>query len=249
VKALIIEDESLAVDALLSLIRKQAPFIEVVGIGRDGKQGLDLILEHNPDLIFLDISMPLLNGFEMLSQLRTLPGIVFTTAYDEYAIKAFEINSIDYLLKPIEPQRFQKTIQRLTGSHQAYTPKQEQLLLDTLRELVKKKDFTSITIKTGDRILFIPLEDITHFYADEKYVLLNTLDSKTHITTFTLQELDEKLPPDFIRVSRSAIINRHHIREARKLFGKKFTIILKDARASEVETGSSYVDRFLKLIE
>jgi two-component system LytT family response regulator len=247
VKALIIEDEPLAVDALQTLISAHAPFIEVVGVARDGGQGLAMINALQPQLIFLDINIPVINGLELLNQLDRLPRIVFTTAYDQYAIKAFEINSVDYLLKPIEQKRFVKTVERLRNDQHGQSPSVEELLT-AFKTLSVDKNFTSITVKTGDQIHFISLDEITHFYADEKYVSLNTLESKKHITSFTLQELEQKLPSGFIRVSRSVIINRDHISRAQKLFGKKFTITMRDTDLSKVDTGSAYVENFIKLM-
>jgi two-component system, LytTR family, response regulator len=246
VKALIVEDEPLAIDALKKLVKNHAGFINIVGVARDGKTGASMIEELKPDLIFLDVNIPVINGLEMLHQLSYQPHVVFTTAYDEHAIKAFELNSIDYLLKPISSERFSKTIQRLSNLPDKKIdagPAQKALL-----DLFALKEFTTISVRIGDRFLFIPLEDITHFFADDKYVSLNTIESKQHITSFTIQELQEKLPSNFIRISRSVLINRLQLAEAHKLFGKKYSITLKDKNHSVVTTGAVYVESFLKIL-
>ena len=108
--------------------------------------------------------------------------------------------------------------------------------------------FSSITIRNGDVIRFISLEEVTHFFAEDKYVLLNTLESKQHITSYTLQELENKLSSDFIRVSRSAIVNKVHIRQAYKQFGKRYTLFMKDVQSTKLDTGSRYVTNFLKIL-
>jgi two-component system, LytTR family, response regulator len=247
VKALIVEDEPLAIDALRKLLKNQAGFITIIGVARDGKEGLSMIEELKPDLIFLDVNIPVVNGLEMLNRLSYQPHVVFTTAYDEHAIKAFELNSIDYLLKPISSERFSKTLQRLSNLSDKKTidsgPAQKALL-----DLFALKEFTTISVRIGDRFLFVPLEDITHFFADDKYVSLNTIESKQHITSFTIQELQEKLPSNFIRISRSVLINRYQLAEAHKLFGKKYSITLKDKNHSVVTTGAMYVESFLKIL-
>jgi two-component system, LytTR family, response regulator len=244
VKALIVEDEQLAIDALEALINGESGFIEVTGIARDGERAITMIEQLRPELIFLDINIPVVTGLELLNKISYQPHVVFTTAYDEYALKAFELNSVDYLLKPISKDRFSKTVQRLKNIADR-TSHDQKVLLKTLEDILRPKDFTSMSVKVGDRVLFIPLDNITHFFAEDKYVLLNTIESKSYITPFTIQELQDKLPANFIRISRSVIINFHHIREARKLFGKKFAIIMKDSKASEVMTGGSYVENFI----
>lgn len=243
-KAIIVEDEEMAVEGLRQLLKVYDTFVQVVGIEKTGDEAIAAINRLKPDLVFMDIQIPGPNGIQVIQQISHKPHVIFTTAYDHHAIEAFELNSIDYLLKPIDPKRFDITINRLKGL-QNKIPLREEVLENLLNGIFPVKSITSITVKLNDRILFIPLKEITHFFANEKYVTLNTLESKQHLIDHTINSLEEKLPGEFIRISRSVIVNRELIKEAQKLFGKKFNIILKDARSSAVETGNKYVENFI----
>lgn len=212
-KTLIIDDEQLARQRLKRLLK---PFdeLDIIAEAANGQDGLEQIEALKPDLIFLDIEMPVLNGFEMLSRLSKQPKVVFTTAYDQYAIKAFEEDSIDYLLKPVEAERLEKTIKKLGQLQSA-----EQLPIEALmKQLMVKKDIKTLTVKIGDRILLIKLNDILFIDAEDKYVFLHTADGKKHLTDFTMTGLEDKLPEQFIRIHRGSILNTDHIKEIRKGF-------------------------------
>jgi two-component system LytT family response regulator len=233
---IIIDDEKLARQRLKRLL---APYdeIDIIEEGENGQQGLALIQEHRPDLIFLDIEMPILNGFEMLAKLDVEVRVIFTTAYDQYAIKAFEEGSIDYLLKPIEAERLEKTIKKLNAS-QMYSQSLE--LEKLLQKLQPKKEIKTITVKIGDRILLVKVSDLTHIVAEEKYVFLHTQDQKKHLTDFTLSALEEKLPDHFVRINRSALINSEYIKEIRKGFNGSFVFILNDYQETRVTSSRSH---------
>jgi two-component system, LytTR family, response regulator len=222
-KSMIIEDEQLARQRLKRLLTTYDE-IELIAEAENGLQGLELINQLQPELIFLDIEMPLLNGFELLAQLTThQPKVVFTTAYDQYAIKAFEEGSIDYLLKPIELDRLDKTIKKLRQTNLATSS----LSIETLLSQIQgKKNTKTLTVKLGERILLIKINDIIHIEAEDKYVFLHTNDGKKHLTDYTLAILEEKLPEDFIRVHRSHIINTDYIKEIRKGFNGALVFLL-----------------------
>src|SRR5476651_2747389 len=151
-KTLIIDDEQLARQRLKRLLGNYEE-LEIIGEAVNGADGLEQIRSVRPDLIFLDSEMPVLNGFEMLSKLDVQPKVVFTTAYDQYAIKAFEEDSIDYLLKPIEAERLEKTIKKLEQTQPAIaTPLPLEALM---KQLMVKKEIKTLTVKIGDRILLI----------------------------------------------------------------------------------------------
>src|SRR5476651_1018158 len=220
---LIIDDEQLARQRLKRLL-KQYDQLEIIGEAVNGADGLEQIIALRPDLIFLDIEMPVLNGFEMLSKLDVQPKVVFTTAYDQYAIKAFEEESIDYLLKPIEAERLEKTIKRLQQSQpKANIPLPLEALM---KQLLVKKDIKTLTVKIGDRILLIKLTDILFIEAEDKYVFLHTADGKKHLTDFTISSLEDKLPEQFIRIHRSSILNTDHIKEIRKGFNGALVFLM-----------------------
>ncbi|MCF2490129.1 LytTR family DNA-binding domain-containing protein [Dyadobacter sp. CY347] len=254
-KTILIDDEPLALSRLRRLLEKHNDVFTIVSDAKNGAEGLVEIDKHNPDIIFLDIEMPLLNGFEMLAKLTKMPLVIFSTAYDQYAIRAFEENSVDYLLKPVENERLVKTIEKIrnitkAGANNLATvnPYSENLLR-LLEEMKPKKEIFSLSVKSGDRILLIPLTEITHFEAEEKYVFLNTLDGQKYLLNYTLTSLEEKLPKQYLRISRAGIVNSHHIKEIQKHFNSKYVIIMRDRKASQLTSGSTYGDAIRHLLD
>ncbi|MFD1257202.1 LytR/AlgR family response regulator transcription factor [Mucilaginibacter terrae] len=235
-KTLIIDDEQLARQRLKRLLKNFEEF-EIIGEAVNGADGLEQVELLKPELIFLDIEMPMLNGFEMLSRLQHQPKVVFTTAYDQYAIKAFEEETIDYLLKPVETERLEKTVKKLQQSMQQPTAV---LPLEALiKQLMVKKDIKTLTVKIGDKILLIKLDDIVFIEAEEKYVFLHTSDGKKHLTDFTITGLEEKLPERFVRIHRSTIINTECIKEIRKGFNGALVFIMNNTSGSKLTSSRS----------
>ncbi|RZK43984.1 MAG: response regulator [Pedobacter sp.] len=234
-KTIVIDDEQLARQRLKRLL-KNYDEVDVIAEAENGEQGLALIHDKRPDLIFLDIEMPVLNGFEMLAKLDFQPKVVFTTAYDQYAIKAFDEGSIDYLLKPIEVERLDKTIKKLRESNLSNMPIQFETLM---RQMQTKKLMKTLTVKLGDKILLVKLSDIVYVQAEDKYVFLHTVDGKKHLTDFTLSNLEDKLPEEFVRVHRSEIINTEYIKEIRKGFNGAFVFLLNDQNDTRITSSRS----------
>jgi two-component system LytT family response regulator len=235
-KAMVIDDEPLARRRLIRLLESYA-HIDIIGEAINGQDALGKIEELLPELIFLDIEMPVLNGFEMLAQLKHQPKVVFTTAYDQYAIKAFEEDSIDYLLKPIEPERLEKTIRKLGQS--AYQEPGYLHLEALMNQLQFKKEIKTLTVKIGDKILLIKLDSIIYIDAEDKYVFLHTADGKKHLTDFTINALEEKLPEAFVRIHRSHIINNEHIKEIRRGFNGAFVFVMNNAENTRLSSSRS----------
>lgn len=235
-KTIVIDDEQLARQRIKRLL-KEYDEIEIIGEAENGAEGLTIIEQLQPHLIFLDIEMPILNGFEMLAKLKHQPKVVFTTAYDQYAIKAFEEGSIDYLLKPIELERLDKTIKKLKETNLATTTQVP--LEELIRQINGKKHIKTLTVKIGDKILLIKLIDIVHIQAEDKYVFLHTVDGKKHLTDFTLTTLEEKLPEEFLRIHRSNIINTEYIKEIRKGFNGALIFVLNNATETRVTSSRS----------
>lgn len=237
ITCIIIDDEQLARKRLKRLLEPFALF-DVIAEAANGREGLEIVDKLKPELIFLDIEMPLMNGFEMLSGLTHQPKVIFTTAYDQYALKAFEENSVDYLLKPIEKERLEKSVSKLQlnskGGHDIAT------LMTLIGQLKPKKEVRTLTVKIGDKILLIKLEDIVHIEAEDKYIFLRTADGQSHLSDFTLAGLEEKLPGNFVRVHRGSIINTDKIKEIRKSFNGSLVFILSDKENTRVSSGRSY---------
>lgn len=252
-KTIVIDDEQLALNRLRRLLSGHTETFDIIAEGHNGAEGLKLIEEHKPDLVFLDIEMPLLNGFEMLAQVTVMPMVVFATAYDQYAIRAFEENSVDYLLKPIENERLQKTIDKIRNRVEL-TPRDTVRnpdagnLLRLLEKMQPRQEMHSLSVKSGDRILLVPLQEVCHFEAEDKYVFLNTLSGQQYLVSQTLTVLEEKLPEHFLRISRSAIVNTHHIGEIQRYFNGKYILILRDKKATSVQSGSTYGEAIRHLL-
>ena len=196
-KAIIIDDERLARVELRRLLTPHKN-IDIIGEAKNVDEAVKKIEELKPELIFLDIQMPGKNGFDLLESLDTVPIVIFTTAYDEYALKAFEYNALDYLLKPIEPQRLEETINKILLRNQESMEEQ-------LGSVLKEED--QIFVKDGERCWFVKLSSIRLFESEGNYVRLYFEDNKPLILR-TLNYLDERLDNrTFFRANRKHIIN------------------------------------------
>ena len=238
-KTIIVDDEPPARERLLKLLGNFPDIFEVIGVAEDGVEGQEKIETLNPDLIFLDIEMPEVSGFDMLKRLKTIPIVIFCTAYDQYSLKAFETNSVDYLLKPVGLERLQQSVDKLKLFSDN---KASQNIMQMLTDLSSKKEIkkmTSLTVKKGDKLIFLKLEEISHFNADERYVSVHSKEDN-YLIEETLTQLVEKLPDNFLRVHRGVIINTDFIKEVQKYFNSRFVITLNNSKKSSITTGRSY---------
>ncbi|HMR92022.1 MAG TPA: LytTR family transcriptional regulator DNA-binding domain-containing protein [Chitinophagaceae bacterium] len=208
-KIIIIDDEVLARSLVKEYIEKH-PQLEVVAECGDGFEGVKAIQQHQPDLIFLDIQMPKINGFEMLELLEHPPGIIFTTAFDEYAIRAFEAHAIDYLLKPFNQERFDRAIARWTEHKQSATAeKQTRELLETASQSPIQSQ--RVVVKNGSKIKIIPAHDILYLEAADDYVKIHTPEGY-FLKNKTMGHFEQVLDTHhFVRCHRSYIINIQQI--------------------------------------
>lgn len=244
-KALVIDDEKPARDRLMRLLQPYQRKLQVVGEAADGEEGLEKVEALNPDVIFLDIQMPVLNGFEMLERLKVVPKVVFATAFDQYAIKAFEENSVDYLLKPIEEERLKRTIQKLDDlEHMAL----QRRFLQAIGKLHEEPAKT-LAVTLGERILLVKTEDIVYLKAEDKYVYAYERNGKKHLLSQSLTELEHKLGPNFLRIHRATIINRHSISEIHKTVNGKLTFYMQGAGSPKLTTSQSYTPVVRKILE
>ncbi len=238
---IIIDDEPPARAGLLNLLGNFPETFQVVDMAQNGTEAKEKIARLKPDVIFLDIEMPGLTGFELLEQLETIPMVVFCTAYNQYALKAFETNSVDYLVKPIELERLQQTVNKL----KLFKGEQDsQRILDAIKQIAAQNETpqkTSITVKKGDKLLFIKLENISHFEAAENYVTIHT-NTGNYLIEQPLSQLEQKLPTYFLRVHRASIVNTNYIKEVQKYFNSRFIISLNNLKKTNITTGRSYND-------
>lgn len=236
-KTVLIEDEELSLQRLLSLL-SGFDSIEVVGTARNGHDAVSLINTIHPDVVFLDIELPGYNGFQVLQYIHSLPKIVFVTAYDQYAVEAFEKNCIDYILKPFSRERLEKTITKLTISTDTNTT---QLLEGIAQIFERQKKKNHFAIKEGDDILIIPVEEIYYFMAEEKYVFLCTYD-REHYYNLTLKELEETLDPEkFCRIHKSYIVSIDKIHKLHKIFLNEYQVVLKDKKETPIKVSRNYL--------
>lgn len=201
-KVILIDDEPLARQLIRGFLQAY-PQVEVVAECSDGFEGFKAIQEYNPDLIFLDVQMPRVNGFEMLELVDEPPAVIFTTAFDEYAIKAFEAHAIDYLLKPILKERFTKAMQKWLLQVEN---KQIQPLAPVLQNDVYEGYQHRIVVKDNGLIRIIPAQDIHYLEANDDYVKIVTKDG-SYLKKSTLSHIEQSLDPQqFVRVHRSYLV-------------------------------------------
>jgi len=206
-KIVIIDDEPLARSIVKEYLQKY-PDLQIVQECNDGFEGLKGIQQHQPDLIFLDIQMPKINGFEMLELLDQPPGVIFTTAFDEYAIKAFEAHAIDYLLKPFNQERFDKAIQKWKEKKEG-SQKSTNELLETASQSPAQSQ--RIVVKTGSKIKIIPVQDVHYLEAADDYVKVHTQEG-SFLKNKTMSHFEKTLDPQqFVRSHRSYIVNVQQI--------------------------------------
>lgn len=239
-KVIVVDDEPAARRLMKNLLQEHKDIIEVVGEAGNGREALEKIETIQPDLVFLDIQMPDLTGFEVIEQLKHKPNIIFTTAYEQYAIKAFETFSIDYLLKPIKEERLEQSIKKLKNFGKLGGGIDITGLQQIIQQLKTPQKATALPIKTGDRINLLKFENISYLEANDKYVFIHTVDGQKHLTDQSLTLLEEKLPSQFYRVQKSFIINKERIKEMHKHFNGRYLFTMDDKSATKISSGRTY---------
>ncbi len=241
-KALIIDDERLARKELATLLEKHDQ-IEIVGEAANADEAEALIAEKHPDLLFLDINMPGRSGFELLEALDNAPHVIFVTAYDEHALKAFQVNALDYLLKPIDPERLDAALNKLSTAT-ALEPGMPQ------REILRESD--QIFLKDGEKCWFVTLKDVRYFESEGNYVRVRFDDQKPLVLR-SLNKLEEKLDPlVFFRANRKHIINLRWVESIEPWFSGGLMVKLKhkgkDGQSETIEVSRRQAARFKELL-
>ena len=229
IKTIIIDDEALAIHEL-EMMLKSHPAIEVIARCEKATEALDTIKEQKPDLIFLDINMPGMDGFQLLEHLEEVPEVVFVTAYDEFAIRAFEINALDYLLKPVNPERLTEAVTRL----------EKKMDLRSRQSAPKRLNIEKrIFIKDGERCYFVPLGDIFLLESVGNYVKVY-FENKSPLLHKSLTYLENRLPEDiFFRASRQFMFNLHFIKNICPYFNSTLQVELQSGHKIELSQRQS----------
>ena len=239
IHAIVADDEVLARQKLRQLLRDDHD-IEIVGESATALETIELVRAANPELLFLDIHMPGMVGFDVIGALASdkeasAPRVIFTTAYDQYAVRAFEVNAVDYLLKPFTPERLRTAIQRVREQFQA-----RQQESAPVNGGARAANFYTnrIVFKSRGRILFLPVSDIRWIGAEGNYVRLSTA-TETHLLRETMAHLEERLDPrGFVRVHRSFIVNLKYVKEVRRETSGDSVVIMDSG--NKVALGRSY---------
>lgn len=246
-RAYLVDDEPLALKRLGRLL-KAAGGVEVVGSSTDPGEALRALAAERVDVLFLDIQMPGMNGFELLAKLDSQPVVIFTTAHDRYALRAFEVNSIDYLLKPVEPPKLGRALRKLAQLRDmagSLTAREEfQSLVSRLaREFAApRREFAErICSRVGDRVVFIELGEVTHFYSKDRLTFA-AAGSKKYVVDYTISELEERLESKgFLRVHRATLLNLSLVGELYRWFGGRMIVRLKDKDRTELTVARDQV--------
>jgi len=234
IRTLVVDDEKLARDRLIGFLRHEDT-IEVVAQAKNGVEAVKMIEDLAPDLVFLDVQMPGLDGFGVLQSITKRPRVVFATAYDEYAIKAFEVHAIDYLLKPISRTRLAESVRRVQERIEGRGAAEEIRELLTRLDGREKRYLWQVPVHRGKQILILPVDDVFWFEVEYRLVYAH-IDGDRYMTNFTLKQLEERLDPEtFFRAHKSRLVNLRKVKAIVPWFGGRFKLVMRDQAGSEVE--------------
>ena len=233
IRALIVDDEQLARQRVRLLLGEE-PDVEVIGESGDGFEAVDQIQATKPNLMFLDVQMPDMDGFEVLRRVpqASLPVVIFTTAYDQHALRAFEVSALDYLLKPFKPTRFKEAVQRareLIANKQAGVAARGLLAL-LGRTPAPAGQLTRLAVKTPGKVTFVELDQIQAIEAAGKYAVVH-VGKVNHVLRESMTSLESNLPQRFLRISRSVIVNIDQIQELQPMFKGENLVVLKNGKS------------------
>jgi two-component system, LytTR family, response regulator len=246
VRTVVVDDERLAREGLEKLLRMD-PDIEVVGSAADGRAAIQLIDALKPDLVFLDIQIPEIDGFGVISAIgvENMPVLVFVTAYDQYTLKAFDVHALDYLLKPFDQQRLAHAVKR-AKQQVAIAHSQEGALQGLMKEAAANKPLKRLPIKAGGKFIFLELNEIDYIEAAGNYLCVH-VGPKEYLTRETMASCEVKLQSsDFVRIHRSVIINRSRVKELKPWFTGEYVVVLSTGK--ELTLSRGYRDRLQLLL-
>jgi two-component system, LytTR family, response regulator len=234
IRTLIVDDEKLARERVHSFLRNIKD-IEVIGQARNGVEAIRMIEEQSPDLVILDVQMPGTDGFGVLQAVTKQFQLVFSTAYDEYAIKAFEVQATDYLLKPISRQRLEEAVRRVRDRLDTHAPATDFTEVLKAIESRERRYVEQLPVHKGRQILILPIDEVYWFEVEYRLVYAHTASDR-FMTNFTLKELEDRLDPEtFFRAHKSRLVNLKRVKAIVPWFGGRFKLVMRNADSSEVE--------------
>jgi two-component system LytT family response regulator len=239
IRVLIVDDEPLARERIRDLLAS-ASDVEIIGECSNGKEAVAAIREKAPDLLFLDVQMPHLDGFGVVGEvgIEQMPMTIFVTAYDRHALRAFEVHALDYLLKPFDAERFVKALERARSQLEHRQGKMDQRLEALLSDVqTRAKPLERIMIKSSGRIFFLRIDEIDYIEAAGNYVRLH-VGKEDHLLRETMSSLENRLDPrKFLRIHRSTIVNIESIQELQLLFHGEYAVILRNGTQLTLSRG------------
>ncbi|MBW8890576.1 MAG: response regulator transcription factor [Fibrobacteres bacterium] len=244
-RAVLVEDEESSRNRLRRLLEEFHEDLEIVGEAADGPAAMAIIKSARPDLLFLDIGLPGMDGFEVLEKLERQPVVIFTTTHNNRALEAFKTMAVDYLLKPIDADALKGSIEKLRalGFNQGQFSRAIQELMGALGG----QYISRITCKIGDKLAIVKTAEIIYFHSENKYTSIHT-SSREFLEDTPLVELEKKLnPKDFVRIHRSTIVNISWIAEIQKLYDGKMKVVMKDGKATQLFASRLFADNLRNL--
>ncbi len=237
-RTLIVEDEELSRNRIRRLLMPYPEDIVILGEAANGVEAVELAKQLRPDLLFLDINLPGMDGFQVLGNLDFQPAVIFTTASNQHALDAFKVHAVDYLLKPIDEEELKRSIEKLRRL--GFNPLEYAESIRRLAASLDSQYLNRLTCKVGDRLVMVKLSEVMYFHAENKYTSVIT-SGKTFVIDMPLIDLERKLNPDeFIRIHRSSIVNLSWISEIRKGFDGKAKVVLLDKQGTELAASRLY---------
>lgn len=246
---LIVDDEPLAREGLRALLSKDSDVISIRE-ARNGREAIESIQKIKPDLILLDVQMPEIDGFAVVEAIgaESMPGVIFVTAHDQYAIQAFEMNALDYLLKPVIEERFVRAMDRAKDRIRLHSAEANRQIIGLLESIaVPRKYLKRFAVRSAGKILFLDTEEVDWFRAAENYAEVHS-GPVNHLLHVTMNALEESLDPEmFVRIHRSVIVNTTRIRHLEPNAHGEYVITLRDG--TRVQSGRTYADRLKALVQ
>ncbi len=251
-RVLVVDDEAPARRKILRLLRSE-PGVQVVAEADSGESAIAAVEKHQPDLAFLDVQMPGMDGFAVIQRIAStldakLPRIVFVTAHDQYALRAFEVHAFDYLLKPVAEERFREALRRAREQHASSSDGFASRLSEMIEQIQRERGFPDrVLVHEDARSVFVPVRDISWIEADRNYLILHRAGGRTHTLRATLDSLQNTLDPKlFVRVNRGSLVRLDAIRELLPWFHGEYKVILQDK--TEIRWSRRYVSQRPELL-